>query len=358
MYMNEDNFVFDFREEAPQEVEANDGQQDAAVEQPNESAEQQDNIIDNPESGAEDANQPSVDELLAKIAELEAAQSQLSSRMPEEALAILQDKNTLRELAKDYDTMPMLDLLKEEFYEKNQKVLDSNPNLDKETAFKRFLQKSFHPDIEPEIEENLGLDEYDYALLKSQVDELREARIQKQASLQSALGKAPFNSETDSSAMAQQGQQEQALGEDDFQSAMREYEQRLTAYVETGLKNIKPSAPAFPEGINAPAIGEDVLRNMINTLSAEQLPLIVADDNNVYPNLSLLKEIAEYRELQKNLPQMLASYKEKIVAETYQNIKNGIANKADTPQAPSNPFTGDIISPPNMGENIITGFKF
>ncbi len=237
-------------------------------------------------------------------------------------------------------------------------MLDSNPNLDKETAFKRFLQKSFHPDIEPEIEENLGLDEYDYALLKSQVDELRDARIQKQASLQSALGKTSLNSETDSSAATQQGQQENAQTEVDFNEAMREYEQKLNTYVETGLKNIKPSAPELPEGIQVPVIGEDVLRNMINTLSAEQLPLIVADDNNVYPNLSLLKEIAEYRELQKNLPKIMASFKEKIVAETYQNIKNGIANKADTPQAPSNPFTGDIISPPNMGENIITGFKF
>jgi hypothetical protein len=347
--MNEDNFLFDFRENpAPEE------QQTETVEQ------QQPETIEGsetlaPEGGQELEQQTqSMEELLARIAELESSQ-QVVERIPQEALAILQDKNALKELAKDYETMPIMDLLKEEFFDKNQKVLASNPDLDVDMAFRRFLQKTYNADIEPAIDENFGLDEYDYALLKSQVDELRDAKIQKQASLQSALRTAP-SSETDSAAAQEQ---QSVNGEDEFQQAMREYEQRLNSYVETGLKNISPSAPVgMPDGIQLPAIGEDVLRNMINTLSAEQLPLIVADDNNVYPNLSLLRELAEYRELQKNLPQMLASYKEKIVAEAYENIKKGIANKADTSTAPSNPYTGDIISPPNMGQNIITGFKF
>ncbi len=347
--MNEDNFLFDFRENpAPEEQ-----QTEAVEQQQTETIEGSEAIA--PEGGQELEQQTqSMEELLARIAELESSQ-QVVERIPQEALAILQDKNALKELAKDYETMPMMDLLKEEFLDKNQKVLASNPDLDVDMAFRRFLQKTYNADIEPAIDENFGLDEYDYALLKSQVDELRDAKIQKQASLQSALRTAP-SGETDSAATQEQ---QSVNGEDEFQQAMREYEQRLNSYVETGLKNISPSAPvSMPDGIQLPAIGEDVLRNMINTLSAEQLPLIVADDNNVYPNLSLLRELAEYRELQKNLPQMLASYKEKIVAEAYENIKKGIANKADTSTAPSNPYTGDIISPPNMGQNIITGFKF
>jgi hypothetical protein len=46
------------------------------------------------------------------------------------------------------------------------------------------------------------------------------------------------------------------------------------------------------------------------------------------------------------------------VAEAYDNIKKGIANKADTVAAPSNPYNSDIVGPPDMGQNIITGFKF
>lgn len=348
--MNEDNFLFDLRENpAPEEQ-----QTEAAVNQ--QQGESIDGTNDSTQEGAGLEQQTqTMEELLARIAELESSQQQVVERIPEQALAILQDKNALKELAKDYENMPVMDLLKEEFLDKNQKVLASNPELDVDMAFRRFLQKNYNADIEPAIDENFGLDEYDYALLKSQVDELRDAKIQKQASIQSALSTTPSN-ETDSA--PQQGEQN-PYGEDEFQQAMREYEQRLNSYVETGLKNIGPSAPMnLPDGIQIPAIGEDVLRNMINTLSAEQLPLIVADDNNVYPNLSLLRELAEYRELQKNLPQFLASYKEKIVSEAYDNIKKGIANKADTSTAPSNPYTGDIISPPNMGQNIITGFKF
>lgn len=344
--MNEENFVFDLREELP-ETQADGGV--GSTEQ-----------ISEPTQGEQIEQQqeqsPSVEELLARIAELESLQQQVVERTPDELLAILQDKNTLKELAKDYESMPIIDLLREDFMEKNQKVLSANPDLDVDMAFRRYLQKNYNADIEPAIDENFGLDEYDYALLKSQVDELRENKIQKQTSIQSAF-RSPSN-ETDSSGLAGEGQQENPYGNEDFQAAMREYEQRLNTYVETGLKNIQSAPTNLPEGIDIPAIGEDVLRNMINTLSAEQLPLLVAEDNNVYPNLSLLKEIAEYRELQKNLPKIMASYKEKIVAETYDNIKKGIANKADTSTAPSNPYTGDIISPPNMGQNIITGFKF
>lgn len=342
--MNEDNNWFDFRDEVPVE-------ETAPVETP---------VLD--EIPAGDASQEEVSleqqtqtmqELLDKIAQLESAQS---APVENNALAILQDKNALKELAKDYENMPILDLLKEDFFEKNKKVLADNPNLDKEMAFKRFLQKNYNQDIEPVIDENFGLDEYDYALLKTQVDELRDAKVQRQESLRSSLGSAPSNIETDSSAPKNE---QNSFDEADFQSAMKEYEQRLNSYVETGLKNIKPSAPVdMPNGFSIPAIGEDVLRNMINTLSAEQLPLIVAEDNNVYPNLSLLKEIAEYRELSKNLPQFLAAYKEKVIAEAFENVKNGIANKADTSQAPANPYTNNVVSPPNMGENIITGFKF
>jgi len=343
----EENFVFDLSEPTPEEQVA-----EQAVVAPEEgAAETQDVGIDE--------ETKSMEELLARISELESAQQTVVEKIPEQALAILQDKNALKELAKDYENMPVLDLLKEEFLEKNEKVLSSNPSLDKEMAFRRFLQKNYNADIEPAIDENFGLDEYDYALLKSQVDELRDAKIQRQASLQSSLSNSPFNRETDSAESGGQSQQQSPQGGDELHAAMREYEQRLNTYVETGLKNINPSAPIeLSEGIQIPAVGEDVLRNMINTLSVEQLPLIVADDNNVYPNLSLLKELAEYRELQKNLPQMLASYKEKIVAEAYDNIKKGIANKADTGQAPANPFTNDIIGVPGMGNNIITGFKF
>jgi len=349
--MNEDNFVFDLSEPS------SDAAEQAVVNAEGQQPEGQGDVQSD-EVSIEQQTQ-SMEELLARIAELESTPQSVVERIPEQALAILQDKNALKELAKDYEAMPMLDLLKEDFLEKNSKVLSANPDLDKEMAFRRYLQKNYNTEIEPAIDENFGLDEYDYALLKSQVDELRESKIQKQASLQSALGNQPFNSETDSSAPARQGQQQSELGDADMQSAMQEYEQRLNTYVESGLKNIKPSAPVeMPEGIQLPAVGEDVLRNMINTLSVEQLPLIVADDNNVYPNLALLKELAEYRELQKNLPKMLASYKEKIVAEAYDNIKKGIANKADTGQAPSNPFNSDIVGPPDMGQNFITGFKF
>lgn len=340
--MNEDNFIFDLRDEAPVEQAA-----------PVEEGATTDAPVNTDGAEAVDSQAQNMQELLDRIAELEAAQSAPAGNP---ALSILQDKDTLRELVKDYENMPVIDLLKEDFMEKNHKVLAANPNLDVDMAFRKYLQKNYNEEFEPLIDENFGLDEYDYALLKSQVDELRGSKIQKQEGIRASFATAPSNIETDSS-VGNNGDTES--GDDGFQTAMREYEQKLNSYVETGLKQMKPSAlPEIPEGFSMPVIGEDTLRNMINTLSAEQLPLLVADDNNVYPNLSLLKEIAEYRELSKNLPAFLAAYKEKVVAEAFENVKRGIDNKAIPNQAPANPYSNDVVSPFNMGDNAIVGFKF
>jgi hypothetical protein len=87
------------------------------------------------------------------------------------------------------------------------------------------------------------------------------------------------------------------------------------------------------------------------------MPLMVAADNNVYPHLGLLKEIADYRELSKNLPDMLKAFKEKVVAETVENLKKNVSNKSDFNQSPGNPYTGDVVSPRNIGDYNITGLK-
>jgi len=349
--MNENDFVFDLSEITPEETPQ--VQPEVTTDAP---ANPEEATLSDGGEGAEgiEAQTRQMEELLARIEELETSQSQ---QVPPQAIQALQDRNTLLELAKDYDTMSVLDVLKEDFIEKNQKVLSANPNLDPEVAFRKYLQKNYNEEIEPLIDENFGLDDYDFAVLKSQVDEIREAKVQKQTDLKSSLSLiSPSNIETDSTG----NQSNPVNAEAEFQEAMKAYEQKLNSYVETGLQNLNSgSAPnQIYDGISIPVIGGDVLKTMINTLSAEQLPLIVAEDNNVYPNLPLLKELAEYRELQKNLPQFLAAYKERVVAEAFDNVKKGISNKSDTTQAPSNPYTGDIISPLNIGDNMITGFKF
>jgi hypothetical protein len=337
--MENSNFTFDFRDEqeAAAEVVPQEGGQ--VVEQ---------------ESGSQ-APQPSIEELLARISELENVQPQekIVERFPDSAAAILQDKGALMELAKDYDSMPVIDLLRMDFEEKNKAILDLNPSLDKETAFRRFLQRNYNPDIEPLIEENLGLDEYDFAMLKSQVDEFRNSKLEKQASIQAALS-GNFQQETDS---IDASQEQQAPAIDDNLS-MQDYEQRLLSHIESSLKSVKPTAMEnMPEGFSIPSVGEDVLKEMINTLAVENLPLLVADDNNVYPNIALLKELADYRELTKKLPEMFNSFKEKIVAEAFENFKRGVTNRGDYMQAPTNPFSQDIVSPMNIGDNNITGMK-
>jgi len=341
----DDNFSFDFREET--EVP----QEEAVVSSGVESEAPQ-------EEGQEQVSQPSVEELMAKIQELESAQSQarVVERMPDQAAAILQDKNAIMELGKDYEEMPLIDLLRMDFEEKNKNVLEANPGIDRDNAFRKYLQRNYNPDIEPLIEENLGLDEYEFALLQAKAEELRNARIEKQASIKAALS-GNFQQEVDST--------DSALTEDpaaeapaDMQEAMKQYEQSLLNHIEASLKNIQPSAPDnIPQGINIPAVGEDALREMINTLAVDQLPLLVAEDNNVYPNVSLLKELAEYRQLRKDLPNILNSYKEKIVAEAFENFKNGLTNKADLQQSPANPYSQQVISPFNIGEAAITGLK-
>jgi hypothetical protein len=341
----DDNFAFDFREEAeaPQEEAVVNNSLESEVPQ---------------EEGQEQVSQPSVEELMAKIQELESAQSQarVVERMPDQAAAILQDKNAIMELGKDYEEMPLIDLLRMDFEEKNKNVLEANPGIDRDNAFRKYLQRNYNPDIEPLIEENLGLDEYEFALLQAKAEELRNARIEKQASIKAALS-GNFQQEVDSTDSAST----EDLAVDapaDMQEAMKQYEQSLLNHIEASLKNIQPSAPdSVPQGINIPAVGEDALREMINTLAVDQLPLLVAEDNNVYPNVSLLKELAEYRQLRKDLPNILNSYKEKIVAEAFENFKNGLTNKADLQQSPANPYSQQIISPLNIGESAITGLK-
>jgi len=248
-------------------------------------------------------------------------------------------------------------LLRMEFEEKNQNVLAANPDIDRDAAFRKYLQRNYNPDIEPLIEENLGLDEYEFAVLKARADELRNARIDRQASIKAALG-GNFQQEVDSSESAPSDYPAVDDNPADMQEAMKQYEQSLLNHIETSFKNIKPSAPEnIPQGIDIPAVGEDALREMINTLAVDQLPLLVSDDNNVYPNVSLLKELAEYRQLRKDLPTILNSYKEKIVAEAFENFKNGLTNKADLQQSPANPYSQQVVSPFNIGGAAITGLK-
>lgn len=349
MINDNENFVFDFREEAEQQQEDNTNNEAATNEA----------VLDNQEQQTEqqvDNSQPSVDELLAKIQELEANQNRVVERMPEQAAAILQDKNAIMELAKEYENMPLIDLLRMEFEEKNQSILAANPDIDRENAFRKYLQRNYNPDIEPLIEENLGLDEYEFALLKAKADELRNARIEKQASIKAALS-GNFQQEVDSTDSAST----ENLAADapaDMQESMRQYEQSLFNHIEASLKNIQPLALGdIPQGIELPVVGEDVLKEMINTLAVDQLPLLVADDNNVYPNISLLKELAEYRQLRKDLPNILNTYKEKIVAEAFENFKNGLTNKVDLQQSPANPYSQQVVSPLNIGEAAITGLK-
>lgn len=148
--MNEDNFVFDLSE--PSSDAAEQAVVNAEGQQPEGQGEMQSDEV-----SIEQQTQ-SMEELLARIAELESTPQSVVERIPEQALAILQDKNALKELAKDYEAMPMLDLLKEDFLEKNSKVLSANPDLDKEMAFRRYLQKNYNTEIEPAIDENFGLD--------------------------------------------------------------------------------------------------------------------------------------------------------------------------------------------------------
>ena len=338
----DDNFVFDFREETEAPQEQVSSPESAAPEQ----AEAQEQIA-----------QPTVEELLAKIQELEsAAQPKVIERMPEQAAALLQDKNTIMELGRDYEQMSVIDLLKMDFEEKNHNVLEANPNIDRENAFRKYLQRNYNPDIEPLIEENLGLDEYEFALLQAKAEELRNARIEKQSSIKAALS-GNFQQEVDSTDSASTESPADASPAD-MQEAMQQYEQSLLNHIEASLKNIQPSAlDNIPKGVDLPAVGEDALREMINTLAVDQLPLLVAEDNNVYPNVSLLKELAEYRQLRKDLPNILNSYKEKIVAEAFENFKNGMTNRADLQSSPSNPYSQQVVSPFNIGEAAITGLK-
>jgi len=339
----DDNFVFDFREE----TETPQAEAQAQQVDPQQVEEQQ----------VDSADQPSIEQLMARIQELESTQGRVVERMPDQAAAILQDRNALAELGREYEEMPVLDLLRVEFEEKNQNLLAANPEIDREAAFRKYLQRNFNPEIEPLIEENLGLDEYEFAVLKAKTDELRNARIERQASIKAALG-GNFQEEVDSPDSAQYDDPA-ANDPADMQDAMKQYEQSLLNHIEASLKTIQPSAlDNIPQGISIPVVGEDALREMINTLSVDQLPLLVSDDNNVYPNVSLLKELAEYRQLRKDLPNILNSYKEKIVGEAFENFKKGLTNRPDFQQAPANPYSQDIISPANIGESAITGFKF
>jgi len=284
---------------------------------------------------------PSVDDLLARIKELEERALQPNN----EALSLLQDKQVLQNLAKDYQEMPLLDLLREDFEEKHQGFFEKNPNLDKDLAFRKFLQRSYNPDIEPLIEDTLGLDEYDLAVLEAQVSQLRNEKTEKQSSIQQAIS-------------GQSIQKESVQANDDSvePGSIAEYEQRLFNHIESSLKSIKPTAKEL-EGFQLPSVGEDQLKELVNTLSIEEMPLMVAQDNNVYPHIGLLKEIADYRELSKNLPDMLKQFREKIVAETVENLKKNVSNKADFNQSPGNPYTGDVVSPRNIGDYNITGLK-
>lgn len=283
---------------------------------------------------------PDVNELLAKIQELEQRVAQPNN----EALSLLQDRQVLQDLAKDYEQMPLLDLLREDFNEKHQGFFDKNPNLDKDLAFRKYLQRSYNPDIEPLIEDTLGLDDYDLAILETQVAQLRQEKVEKQASIQQAIS-------------GQSVQKESVQANDGLEpGSIAEYEQRLLNHIESSLKGIKPTAKEF-EGFQLPSVGEDQLKELVNTLSIEEMPLMVAQDNNVYPHLGLLKEIADYRELSKNLPDMLKAFKEKIVAETVDNLKKNVSNKSDFNQSPANPYTGDVVSPRNIGDYNITGLK-
>jgi hypothetical protein len=300
---------------------------------------------DAPENGEEqvapDASElPDVNELLAKIQELEARVAQPN----EEALSLLQDRQVLQSLAKDYEQMPLLDILREDFDEKHQGFFERNPNLDKDLAFRKYLQRSYNSEIEPLIEDTLGLDDYDLAILEAQVSQLREEKIQKQASIQQTISGKSI--------------QRESVQENDGPEpgTIAEYEQRLLNHIESSLKGIKSTAREF-DGFQIPSVGEDKLKELVNTLTIEEMPLMVAADNNVYPHLGLLKEIADYRELSKNLPDMLKAFKEKVVAETVSNLQKSVSNKADINQSPASPYTGDIISPKNIGEYNITGLK-
>lgn len=295
-----------------------------------------------PNSATESTEQtPSVDELLAKIKELEEQVSQPNN----EALSLLQDRQILQNLAKDYQEMPLLDLLREDFEEKHEGFFEKNPSLDKDLAFRKYLQRAYNPEIEPLIEDTLGLDEYDLAVLEAQVSKLRNEKTEKQSSIQQAI-----------SGQSIQKESVQANDNSVEPGSIAEYEQRLLNHIESSLKEIKPIAKEF-EGIQLPSVGEDRLKELVNTLSIEEMPLMVAADNNVYPHIPLLKEIADYRELSKNLPEMLKSFREKIVAETVENLKKNVSNKSDFNQSPGNPYTGDVISPRNIGDYNITGLK-
>jgi hypothetical protein len=284
--------------------------------------------------------QPTVDELLAKIKELEEKVSQPNN----EAINLLQDRQVLQSLAKDYEQMPLIDLLREDFDEKHHGFFEKNPNIDQDLAFRKYLQRVYNPDIEPLIEDTLGLDEYDLAVLEAQAQSLREEKMQRQVSIQQAIS---------GQSVQKEGVQEENQLEP---GSIAEYEQRLFNHIETSLKGIKPSALEV-EGFQIPSVGEDRIKELVNTLSIEEMPLMVAQDNNVYPHLGLLKEIADYRELSKNLPDMLKAFREKIVAETVENLKKNVSNKSDFNQSPGNPYSGDVISPRNIGDYNITGLK-
>ena len=283
---------------------------------------------------------PDVNELLAKIQELEQKIAQPNN----EALSLLQDRQVLQNLAKDYEQMPLLDLLREDFNDKHEGFFEKNPTLDKDLAFRKYLQRSYNSEIEPLIEDTLGLDDYDLAILEAQVSQLRQDKMQKQASIQQTIsGKSV---------------QRESVQETDGPEpgTIAEYEQRLLNHIESSLKGIKSTAKEF-DGFQIPSVGEDKLKELVNTLTIEEMPLMVAADNNVYPHLGLLKEIADYRELSKSLPDMLKAYKEKIVTETVENLKKGVSNKSDFNQSPANPYTGDVVSPRNIGDYNITGLK-
>ena len=283
---------------------------------------------------------PDINELLAKIQELEQKVAQPNN----EAIHLLQDRQVLQNLAKDYEQMPLLDLLREEFDDKHEGFFEKNPNLDRDLAFRKYLQRSYNSEIEPLIEDTLGLDDYDLAMLEAQVLQLRQDKMEKQASIQQTIsGKSV--------------QKESVQGNDGPEpGSIAEYEQRLFNHIESSLKGIKPTAKEF-DGFQIPSVGEDKLKELVNTLTIEEMPLMVAADNNVYPHLGLLKEIADYRELSKNLPDMLKAFKEKVVAETVENLKKNVSNKSDVNQSPANPYTGDVISPRNIGDYNITGLK-
>lgn len=296
------------------------------------------------ESGAEGESeteqQPDINELMARIQELEAQVAQPN----EAALSLLQDRQVLQNLAKDYEQMPIIDVLREDFEDRHQKLFELNPELDREVAFRKYLQRAYNPEIEPLIEDTLGLDDYDFAVLQAQVSQIRAAKMEQQSQIQQALS---------GQAVQREAAQENNSSEP---GSIAEYEQRLLNHIETGLKQIKPSAMQV-EGLNLPSVGEDRLKELVNSLSIEEMPLMVAQDNNVYPHIPLLKELADHRELVNNLPQMLQAFKEKIVAETVENLKRGVTHKTEFVQSPSNVYSGDVISPKNIGEFNITGLK-